>query len=144
MFFPPSSVNESPLSLLRFKFIEKSIVSASLFFSLFFFAVAAAADLAVEVEAVVAVVSVVAVVGFVICFSIGTIVVVVDNFFVGVFFFFPPLTTWVQPSSSLSGCSPVSGFGLSLVTAVIFVVAAAAARVIVVVVVVGVVVLVVF
>ena len=132
-FFSPSSANESPLSLLRFKFIEQAIVSASLFF----LAVAVADDLVVEVVAVVTVVTVVAVVGF------GTVVVVGGNFFMGVFFFVPPLTTWVQPSSSLSGWSSVLGLVFSLVNTVVAA-AAAIVVVVVVVVVIGVVVLVVF
>ena len=61
-----------------------------------------------------------------------------------VFFFFPPLTTWVQPSSSLSGWSLVSGFGLSPDDTVVAAATAAIVVVVVVVVAVGVVVLVVF
>ena len=70
MFFSPSSINESPLSLLRFKFMETSIASVSAF-SLFFFAVD---------NDNLAVLAVVVVVGFVIiCFSVGAIVVVEDD-----------------------------------------------------------------
>ena len=99
-------------------------------------AVAYDGDLAVEVVAVVTVVTVVAVVGF------GTVdVVVVGNFWGEVFFFFPPLTTWVQPSSSLSEWSLVPGLGFSPDDTVV---AAATAAIVVVVVAVGVVVLVVF
>ena len=39
-------------------------------------------------------------------------------------FFFPPLTTWVQPSS-LSGLSPVLALGVSFFSAVVAAVAAA-------------------
>ena len=61
-------------------------------------------------------------------------------------YFFPPLVTWVNPFSSLSGCSQVLGLGLPLVGGVVFVVAAAIVVVVVVVTVVvgGVVVLLVF
>ena len=138
-FFSPSSVSESPLSLLRFKLTEIPI--CSVFSSLFFFVVDDD-----DVCFVVAVVTVVAVVvEFVFWFSVAAIVVV--DFLKGVFFFFffSPLVTWDHPSSSLSGWSSVSSLGLSLVDGMVFVVAAAAIVVMVVVVVVsGVVILVVF
>ena len=78
-----------------------------------------------------------------------SVIVVGVCFFKGVLFFLPPFVTWVQPSSSLSGWSPVSSLGLPLVNGIVFgdsEVAAAAAIlvVVVVVVVVGVVILVVF
>ena len=145
-FFSPSSVTESPLSLRRFKFTEKSIASFSLFFlyffciflfslfSLFFFVVVDNDGFFAVV--VVTVGKVVAVIAFVIWFSVVL---------TGSSFFNPPLCTWVHPSS-LSGWSPVSCLGLSPFAGAV--VAAAAAIVVVVivvaVVVTGVVVLVVF
>ena len=45
-------------------------------------------------------------------------------------FFFPPLTTWVQPSS-LSGLSPVLALGVSFLFTSVAVVAAAAIVVVV-------------
>ena len=169
-FFFPSSIRESPLSLLRFKFTEMS-VSSMLVFPLFFIFVNDNDDFIVVVVLVVAVV-VSVVVG---CFSVGAfvvfIVVLVDDDFVvsvvsvavvevsvvvswfsvdafvvfeGDFSFFS-LVTWVHHSSSLSGWSPVSGFGLPLVGGIIFVVVATVGVVVVVVAVGGVnVVLVVF
>ena len=95
-FFSPSSLNESPLSLHRFKFTEKSTDSVSLFFSLFFFVVVDYDEgcFAVVVATVVTVGTVVAVIGFVIWFSVG--------FLTGVFFFSsllypgPPLFFFVR------------------------------------------------
>ena len=96
LFFSPSSVIESPLSLLRFRLTEIYISSA--FLSLFFFAVADDDDcLLIAVVTVVAVVKVLAVVVF--WFSV---IVVGVCFFKGVLFFLPHFVTWVQPSSSLS------------------------------------------
>ena len=79
-FFSPSSVGESPLSLLLFRFTVISI--GSVFSSRFSFDVADGDDCfvaVVAVETVVTVVeSVVAVVEFVVLFSVGAIVV--DDF----------------------------------------------------------------
>ena len=85
---------------------------------------------------------VVVVVAIVSMFAVEVFVVfeMVDSL-VGVFFFFPPLTTWVQPSS-LSGLSPVLALGVSFLFTSVAVVAAAAAIVVVVFVVVSVVVVV--
>ena len=145
-FFSPSPATESPLSLRLFKLIEQSMASFSFSacFSLLFFFVDDDDDgdladdddddLAVAVVVVVAIVSMFAVevfVGF----------VMVDSL-VGVFFFFPPLTTWVQ-TSSLSGLSPVLVLGVSFLFTSVAAVAAAAAIVVVVFVVVSVVVVVV-
>ena len=60
-----------------------------------------------------AVAVVVVVVAIVSMFAVEVFVgfVMVDSL-IGVFFFFPPLTTWVQPSS-LSGLSPVFALGVS-------------------------------
>ena len=128
-FFSPTSVNESPLSLRRFKFTEKSIDSFSLFFHYFFFVVVDDDDDLAVVVVVVAMLTVVAVVGyFMICFS-----VVVDGFYESFFFLF---TSPLRPGSSpllCRGFFPVSVFGLSFVSASVFVVAAAAAIVVVVV-----------
>ncbi len=82
-------------------------------------------DLAVAVVVVV-------VVAIVSMFTVEVFVgfVMVDSL-VGVFFFFPPLTTWVQPSSLL-GLSPVLVLGVSfLFTSVAAVVAVAAIVVVV-------------
>ena len=134
VFFSPSA-NESPLSLLRFKLTEISI--CSVFSSLFFIVVDDDDDgFVVTVVTVVAVVVELAVIWF----SVDAIA----DFFEGVFFF-SLLVTWIHPSSSLSGWSPVSGLGLPLVDCTVFIVTAAAIVVIVVVVVGGgVVILVVF
>ena len=109
MLFLPSSVNESPLSLCRFKFMEKSIDSFSLFFSLFFFVVVDDDDdLAVVVVAVVEMLTVVAVVGFVmICFSVEAIVVVED--FMGVFFLFTS-SYYLGPALFFVGVVPSFSF----------------------------------
>ena len=117
---------ESLLSLLLFRFIVVSIASV---LSLFFFVMGD--DDGCFSLAVVTVEEVVTV--EVLCFSVGSIVVA------DFFFFFPLLVTGSTPPP-LSGWSPVSGFGLSLVAGVICFVAVVAAAAIVVVVVVVVVV----
>ena len=81
-------------------------------------------DLAVAVVVVV-------VVAIVSMFAVEVFVgfVMVDSL-VGVFFFFPPLPTWVQPSS-LSGLSPVLALGVSFLFTSVAAVAAAAIVVVV-------------
>ena len=115
-FFSPSSVNESPLSLRRFKCTEKSIDSfslfVSLFFSLFFFVVVDDDDdlaVVVVVVAVVAMLTIVAVVGFVvICFSVEAIVVVVDGFLWEFFLFTSPY--YLGPAFFFVGVVPSFSF----------------------------------
>ena len=107
--------------------------SFSVCFSLFFFFVDDDDDddLADD-DDVLAVAVVVVVVAIVSMFAVEVFVVfeLVDSL-VGVFFFSPPLTTWVQPSS-LSGLSPVLALGVSsLFTSVAAVVAVAAIVVVV-------------
>ena len=91
---------------------------------------------------VLAVAVVVVVVAIVSMFAVEVFVVfeMVDSL-VGVFFFFPPLTTWVQPSSLL-GLSPVLVLGVSFLFTSVAAVVAVAAIVVVVFVVVSVVVVV--
>ena len=114
--------------------MEQSIASFSACFSLLFFFVDDDDDddLADDDDDDLAVAVVVVVVAIVSMFAVEVFVVfeMVDSL-VGVFFFFPPLTTWVQPSS-LSGLSPVFALGVSfLFTSVATVVVVAAIVVVV-------------
>ena len=143
-FFSPPSFCESPLSLRLFKLTATSMLSVW-FVSLVFFGLAAADDddgfaectgccFAVADDAdsdwVFAAAD-----GCCCCFSVVVVLVVtvvVVFALVGVFFLFFPLCTWVHPSSSLSGWSPVSALGLSLTTiAVVFIVDVVAAAAVV-------------
>ena len=107
--------------------------SFSVCFSLFFFFVDDDDDddLADDDDDDLAVAVVVVVVAIVSMFAVEVFVVfeMVDSL-VGVFFFFPPFTTWVQPSS-LSGLSPVLVLGVSFLFTSVAVVAAAAIVVVV-------------
>ena len=119
--------------------------SFSMCFSLFFFFVNDDDDddLADDDDDDLAVAVVVVVVAIVSMFAVEVFVgfVMVDSL-VGVFFFFPPLTTWVQPSFLL-GLSPVLVLGVSFLFTSVAAVVAVAAIVVVVFVVVSVVVVVV-
>ena len=88
-------------------------------------------DLADDDDDDLAVAVVVVVVVIVSIFAVEVFVgfVIVDSL-IGVFFFFPPLTTWVQPSS-LSGLSPVLALGVSFLFISVAAVAAAAIVVVV-------------
>ena len=108
--------------------------SFSVCFSLFFFFVDDDDDddLADDDDDDLAVAVVVVVVAIVSMFAVEVFVVFeMADSLVGVFFFFPPLTTWVQPSSLL-GLSPGLALGVSfLFTSVAAVVAVAAIVVVV-------------
>ena len=120
--------------------------SFSVCFSLFFFFVDDDDDDDLadddDDDDVLAVAVVVVVVAIVSMFAVEVFVVfeMVDSL-VGVFFFFTPLTTWVQPSSLL-GLSPVLALGVSFLFTSVAAVVAVAAIVVVVFVVVSVVVVV--
>ena len=123
-YFPPSSsVNKSPLSLVPFQSNDMSMDSDCVPHPHFFFALL----LMMFFSFVVAEVTVVAVEILFGCFSC----VGVDICVFKVDFFLPPQVTWVHPSSSLLGWSPVSGLGLLLVGGMIIVVAAAVVVVVV-------------
>ena len=110
--------------------------SFSVCFSLFFFFVDDDDDDDLadddDDDLAVAVVVVVVVVAIVSMFAVEVFVVFeMFDSLVGVFFFFPPLTTWVQPSSLL-GLSPVLALGVSFLFSSVAAVVAVAAIVVVV------------
>ena len=138
-FLSPCSTCESPLSLLRFKLTEVSILSSILFSSLLFplvgdddFSLLVLCDFVgvddddgcFSVVVVAFAFSVTTLVAFLMDFAVAAFVGGSSVVFLGDFFFF----TWVHPSSSLSGWSLASTWGFSfdggvlVVVVVIFVV----------------------